>query len=297
MALKTILVTGANGQLGKSLQELSSQFCNRYHFIFTDVDTLDITDILSVRKTVTSYQVNYIINAAAYTAVDKAENEVEKAFLLNKTAVENLAIVAKEAHAMLVHISTDYVFDGKASTPYQVNDQPNPISVYGKSKWEGEQAIRAHGCNAAIIRTEWLYSPFGNNFVKTMLRLADTHDEINVVDDQIGAPTLAADLADFIMFLIDKIQIEKGVEIYHFANQGKISWCGFATKIMELANKKCQVNPIPTNAYPTLAKRPNFSVFDLSKVTCNLHYDIPYWEESLVKILPRIIYNYEHNIL
>ena len=291
---KTVLVTGANGQLGKSLQQIASDFSGRYRFLFTDVDTLDITDLAAVRRTVQAENVDFLINAAAYTAVDKAESDVDFAYLLNEKAVANLATAVKETGAFFIHISTDYVFDGQSSIPYRTTDTPNPTSVYGKSKLAGETAIVQSGCRGAIVRTAWLYSPYGNNFVKTMLRLADTKEFINVVSDQTGCPTLALDLARFLMAVIAHDGATEGLKCYHFTNKGRITWFDFASKIIRQAGKTCPVRPIPTSSYPTPATRPAFSVLDLSE--SEAFFEIPDWKESLTKVLPEIIYNYEHNI-
>lgn len=293
---KRVLITGANGQLGKSLQKIAGQKCKDCRFFFTDVDTLDITIRDNVASFVKNNGIDVIINVAAYTAVDKAEDEVDKAYLLNHAAVENLATVAASADAFLVHISTDYVFDGQSHSPYSEDASPNPVSVYGKSKWAGEQAIVQSGCRGVIIRTAWLYSPYGNNFVKTMLRLAANHSEINVVNDQIGCPTSADDLAEVIMRLVAMSSTIKTLEIYHFADKGEISWYDFACEIMKLAHKNCKVNPIATKDYPSKVQRPAYSVFNLSKVEKSLNHVIPDWNESLKKSMPEIIYNFEHDI-
>ena len=297
---QNVLVTGANGQLGKSLQDLAPQYSEDFRFIFTDVAELDITQPDAIREMVKRERVDFIINAAAYTAVDKAESDEAMAYLLNEKAVGNLAEAAKEADAMLLHISTDYVFDGKSETPYPTDATPNPLSVYGKSKWAGEQAIQHSGCKAVIVRTAWLYSPYGNNFVKTMLRLATTKESIGVVNDQMGCPTLAADLARLLIRILQKSDNLQGVSVYHFANQGKISWYDFACEIMQLAEKKigkrCKVNPITTAEYPTTATRPNFSLFDLSKTTKDFNLDIPDWKESLEKAFPQICHNFLNDI-
>ena len=282
------------------MQDLAPQYSEDFRFIFTDVAELDITQRDAIREMVKHERVNFIINAAAYTAVDKAESDEAMAYLLNEKAVGNLAEAAKEADAMLLHISTDYVFDGKSETPYPTDATPNPLSVYGKSKWAGEQAIQHSGCKAVIVRTAWLYSPYGNNFVKTMLRLATTKESIGVVSDQIGCPTLAADLAGLLIRILQHSDHLQGVSIYHFANQGKISWYDFACEIMRLAEKemgkRCQVNPITTAEYPTAATRPNFSLFDLSKTTKDFNLDIPDWKESLEKAFPQICHNFLNDI-
>ena len=297
---KNVLVTGANGQLGKSLQDLAGRYADTFRFIFTDVAELDITQPDAIREMVQREKVDFIINAAAYTAVDKAESDETMAYLLNEKAVGNLADAAKEAGAMLLHISTDYVFDGKSDTPYPTDATPNPLSVYGKSKWAGEQAILRSGCKAVIVRTAWLYSPYGNNFVKTMLRLATTKESIGVVSDQMGCPTLAADLAELLIRILQKSDNLQGVSVYHFANQGKISWYDFACEIMQLAEKemgkRCKVNPITTAEYPTAATRPNFSLFDLSKTTQDFHFDIPDWRDSLRAVFPQICHNFLNDI-
>lgn len=292
---KTILVTGANGQLGKSLQQIAPDFSEQFRFLFTDVDTLDITDLAAVRRMVQAENVVFLINAAAYTAVDKAESDIDFAYLLNEKAVANLATVAKETGAFLIHVSTDYVFDGKSSRPYQTTDRTNPTSVYGSSKLAGENALRESGCRGAIVRTAWLYSPYGNNFVKTMLRLADTKEFINVVSDQTGCPTLALDLARFIMAVIKHDGADEHVKCYHFTNKGAITWFDFASEIIRQAGKNCPVHPIPTSSYPTPATRPAFSVLDLRE--SEAIFDIPDWKESLTKVLPEIIHNYKNNIL
>lgn len=292
---KTVLVTGANGQLGKSLQQIASDFSGRYRFLFTDVDTLDITDLASVRRMVQDENVDFLINAAAYTAVDKAESDIDFAYLLNEKAVANLAAAAKEHGVFFVHISTDYVFDGKANRPYRTTDTPNPTSIYGKSKLAGETAIVQSGCRGAIVRTAWLYSPYGNNFVKTMLRLADTRESISVVSDQTGCPTLALDLARFIMTVIEHDGATEGVRCYHFTNRGEITWYDFASEIIHQYGRNCPVHPIPTSSYPTPATRPAYSVLDLSG--SEAIFDIPEWKESLTKVLPEIIHNYKNNLL
>lgn len=292
--LPNILITGANGQLGRSLREIAPFYTDRFRFIWTDVAELDITDKQAINTFITQNNVSVVINAAGYTAVDKAESDEETAYLLNETAVRNLAEVARDHHAFLIHISTDYVFDGNGNTPYSTDSEANPISVYGKSKWAGEVAVRESGVRAAIVRTAWLYSPYGQNFVKTMLRLADTRETIRVVSDQIGCPTLAKDLARFLLCIVEQNDKIDTVDTFHFANQGRISWYDFACAILQAAQKKCTVIPITTQEYPTPAKRPNFSVFDLSKSLQFFHIEIPEWKESLLNVLPQIIRNYEN---
>ncbi|MBO4645917.1 MAG: dTDP-4-dehydrorhamnose reductase [Bacteroidales bacterium] len=292
-----ILVTGANGQLGKSLQDISRSCTDSCCFVFTDIGELDITHKGAVMDMLHAEKPDAVINAAAYTAVDRAESDEETAYLLNETAVANLAEAAVATGAFLVHVSTDYVFDGQSSVPYTPDHPVHPLSVYGKSKWAGEQAVRRSQAHAAIVRTEWLYSPYGNNFVKTMLRLADSRDSLRVVNDQTGSPTLAEDLARFILGIISRRQEIAGSETFHFSNRGATTWHGFASEILRLANKNCPLFPIPTKEYPTPAQRPNFSVFDLSKGASFLDMDIPDWKESLRKSMPQILYNYENSII
>jgi dTDP-4-dehydrorhamnose reductase len=275
---KKILVTGSNGQLGSELKELS---CNsNYEFIFTDVEDLDITNIEALRSFFKDRRFNYIINCAAYTAVDKAETDYETAHKVNSLAAKNLAIISKELNISLVHISTDFVFDGTKSTPYIENDPVNPLSVYGKTKLEGEKEIINITDHAVIIRTSWLYSYYGNNFVKTMLRLGKEKRQFNVIFDQIGTPTYAKDLAAVIMKVIERESIT-GTEIYHYSNEGVASWYDFAKAIMDNAKLNCVVKPIETENYPTPAKRPHYSVLNKSKIKEHFGIEIPHWQDSL----------------
>ena len=281
----SILVTGSNGQLGHELQKISNQIkYSDFNFIFTDVETLDITDKSQIRSFVNKYHINIIINAAAYTAVDQAETDVKLAYLLNESGVVNLADIAREFDLLLIHISTDYVFDGTSKRPYKTTDKTNPLSVYGKSKLAGENAIRHSGCRSAMIRTSWLYSEFGNNFVKTIIRLGKEKKEINVVNDQAGAPTYAGDLADVILTLIKKKSDLEGCNVYHYANEGVISWYDFAVEILALSKSDCKINPISAEFYPSKVVRPQYSVFDLSKIKKELEIEIPDWKESLKKL-------------
>lgn len=261
--MTTVLVTGANGQLGKSIHRIASNY-PELKFIFTDVADLDITNSEAVDAFFQSNKIAYCINCAAYTNVDKAEEEVDKAFLINATAAKNLAESCKNFGAVLIHVSTDFVFDGTKETPYTEEDTPNPLSVYGKSKLKGEAYIQKIWDKHFIVRTSWLYSEYGSNFVKTMLRLAETRDEISVVNDQIGSPTYAGDLASFLLEIIDKPSKDYG--LYHYSNGGSISWYDFAVEIFKQHKKAVRVVPIPTTAYPTAAKRPAYSVLDLQKV-------------------------------
>ncbi len=280
-----ILVTGANGQLGSEIRELLGE--KEGHF-FTDSDTLDITDLSAVLKFVKENNIDVILNCAAYTAVDKAEEERELATLINKVGTKNLAKVCASEGVKLVHISTDYVFDGKNYKPYIEDDKPNPTGVYGKSKLEGEEEISKLSLkNSIIIRTSWVYSSYGNNFVKTMLRLGKTKDEIGVVYDQVGTPTYAKDLAQAMLEIYPKIKNDKP-EIYHYSNEGVLSWYDFAKEIMKMAKLECKVNPLKTSQYPTPAKRPHFSLLDKSRIKEDFGVEIPYWKDSLDECLKKL---------
>lgn len=276
--MTTVLVTGANGQLGKSIHRIASNY-PELKFIFTDVADLDITNSEVVDVFFQSNKMAYCINCAAYTNVDKAEEEVDKAFLINATAVKNLAESCRNSRTVLIHVSTDFVFDGTKESPYTEEDTPNPLSVYGKSKLKGEAYIQEIWDKHFIVRTSWLYSEYGSNFVKTMLRLAETRDEISVVNDQIGSPTYAGDLASFLLEIIDKSSKDYG--LYHYSNEGSISWYDFAVEIFKQHIKAVRVVPIPTSAYPTAAKRPAFSVMDLSKADDSLNLKKSCWEKRL----------------
>lgn len=280
---KNILVTGANGQLGNEIRRIAPLHENNFRFFFTDVAELDITNLEAVESFVESNKINYIINCAAYTAVDKAEDDVELCYKINKDAVANLGIAASNNNAKVIHVSTDYVYDGTATKPYVETDSVNPQSVYGKSKREGEIALMDACSNSVVIRTAWLYSIFGNNFVKTMIRLGKERDSINVVADQTGTPTNAADLAKAIVNILDHSEargFEKG--IYHYTNEGVANWYEFTLMIHKYAGiANCKVNPITTDQYPTKATRPQYSVLDKSKIKNTFKLSIPQWEESL----------------
>lgn len=279
--MHTILITGANGQLGSELKALAPQFKN-YNFIFTDVEMLDICNHKQVANFIKANQVNTIINCAAYTAVDKAETQEALANSINHLAVVNFAQLAKDNNIKLVHISTDYVFSGTNHKPYTETDVPNPQSVYGKTKLAGEQAMQAiNPANSIIIRTSWVYSKFGNNFVKTMLRLGKEREELNVVADQIGTPTHAADLAKTILTILPQIN-NKTVELYHYANEGVCSWYDFAKAIFEIHNIQVKVTPIVSEFYPTPAKRPFYSVLNKEKIKEKYLVNISFWREALV---------------
>ena len=259
-----ILVTGANGQLGNSIRQLSAGY-PQFAFVFTDVDTLDICDAQAVNAFVKEKQVDYIINCAAYTAVDKAEDDEALCLRINRDAVRNLGEAARMAGARVIHVSTDYVFDGTSSIPYTTLDAPNPINVYGKSKLAGELLALAHNPLSQVIRTSWIYSEYGNNFVKTMIRLADEGREvISVVDDQIGCPTYAGNLAQFIIELIQKPVEER---LLHYSDGEAMSWCQLTKQIFvarqEVGKTVSRLTPIPTSEYPTTAVRPNYSVLNI----------------------------------
>ena len=282
-----LLVTGCYGQLGRELEHLAS--CNPEHqWFFTDIDSLDITDIDAVERCFSEHSVDVCINCAAYTAVDKAEDEPDLAARVNTLAPQVLAETCLKHNALLVHISTDYVFDGNGTSPYQVDTPVHPQSVYGSTKAEGERLIRKSGCKHVIVRTAWLYSSTGKNFVKTMLMLGDTKDEINVVNDQRGCPTWAHDLAQALVTLIDHYGSNPVYETFHFTNEGNITWYDFACAIMEVGGKHCRVNPITTDQYPAKAHRPAYSVLDLSKIKQVTGLEIPYWRDSLVKCIEEI---------
>lgn len=285
---QTILITGANGQLGNCLRDLAKDCQDHFEFIYTDVDTLDITDAKAIESFVVDNRIDIIVNAAAYTAVDKAEEDVEAAFRINRNAVALLAAAAKQHGCHLVHISTDYVFSGEACHPYPVDAPVEPKSVYGRTKAESERAIRESGCSATIIRTSWLYSEYGHNFVKTMLKLGDEREEIAVVCDQVGGPTYAGDLAAAILKVLETNIGKTGVTIYHYANEGTASWFDFAKAIMEMGGKECRVKAIFTSEYPAKASRPAYSIFDLSLIKKEIQIEIPYWRNSLELVINKL---------
>ncbi len=284
----TILVTGCKGQLGSELKRLSKDArCSFCRFLFVDVDVLDICNRAEVQNYMSLHKVDLLINCAAYTAVDKAETDKEVAFAVNRDGVGVLADVCKEYDAYMMHVSTDYVFDGTACEPYKEADAVNPIGVYGLSKRAGEEAMMEKGVRGMIIRTAWLYSAFGNNFVKTMLRLGDERQEVMVVADQHGTPTWAADLAETIIEIILQTDFsgKQGIEIYHYTDEGECTWYEFASAIMQMAGKDCKVQPISTAEYPTSCRRPAYSVLDKTKIKQAFKVRIPEWDESLRKML------------
>ena len=290
MSKKSILVTGANGQLGSEIKFLSANYPN-YIFYFTDAPDLDITDKEGIQKYLDHNHIDCIINCAAYTAVDKAESDVELADKINNIAVGFLAEAAQKKNISLIHISTDYIFDGMGHKPYQVDHHASPVNMYGKTKLEGEEKmIDISPMGSLIIRTSWVYSSFGGNFVKTMLRLGAERGELNVIADQVGAPTYARDLARFIL---DNTLIlnNKRVEVYHYTNEGVCSWYDFAKSIIKFGKIDCAIKPIPTTAYPTPAKRPYYSLMDKNSLKDKFKVEIPYWQDSLedcIKIIQNV---------
>lgn len=272
-----ILVTGANGQLGNSVRKIAGNY-PQHKFIYTDMPEVDITDLPLLEDLVKKESVGAIINCAAFTAVDKAESCEELAAKINVDGPKNLALAAKSVGAKLVHISTDYVFDGKSSLPLKETDATQPIGVYGRTKRQGEIEVEKSGCDAIVIRTAWLYSEYGNNFVKTMLRLGKERESLNVVYDQIGTPTYATDLAFAIMTLLEKGF--KGFDTYHFSNEGVISWFDFTKAIFEIAGLGTKVSAIESFEYPTAAERPAYSVLNKRKIKA-AGVSVPYWKESL----------------
>ena len=281
-----ILVTGSTGQVGSEIQELSSNY--KYNFFFTDKESLDITNSNAIKEFVELNKVDTIINAAAYTAVDKAEQEIELADLVNHIAVKNLAQIAKEKEIKLIHISTDYVFDGTNFKPYTEDDVTNPNGIYGKTKLDGETAmISINPKNSIIIRTSWVYSSFGVNFVKTMLRLGKDRGELGVIFDQIGTPTYARDLAKTILDILPKVS-KKAVEIYNYSNEGVLSWYDFSKEIMRMAKLNCEINPIESKDYPTPCARPHYSLLNKSKIKKEFNVEIPFWKDSLDECLKKM---------
>ncbi|MCI5646790.1 MAG: dTDP-4-dehydrorhamnose reductase [Bacteroidales bacterium] len=286
--MKHILVTGCKGQLGNELQVLAPQYADTCKFFFTDKEELDITDRQAILSFVEVNGISHIINCAAFTAVDKAESEPELCELLNHTAPEYLADAAEAVGATMIQVSTDYVFDGTACRPYTETDDTCPNSVYGRTKLAGEEAVIRNCPGSMVIRTAWLYSTFGNNFVKTMLRLGKEREELGVIFDQIGTPTYARDLAEAIMTAVDK-GVRPGV--YHFTDEGVCSWYDFTRAIHELAglSDKCHVRPLHTEEYPTPAARPHYSVLDKTKIKQTYGIEIPWWKDSLKKCLKELL--------
>lgn len=280
--MAVILVTGSAGQLGNELR-VSSKNYQGYEFIFTDIDTLDITDKKALNETFQKHDPDWIINCVAYNFVDKAETDRENAFRINSLGPGNISEAIKGNDCKLIHVSTDYVFDGSSVSPYNESSVTNPQSVYGRSKLEGEKNALQHP-NTMIIRTAWLYSSFGNNFIKTILRLAGQKDSIGVVFDQTGTPTYAADLANAILTIISKVIRNQSVfsaGIYNFSNEGVCSWYDFATEILNEKGSDCRINPILSKDFPSAAKRPSYSVLDKSKIKETYGIEIPHWRTSM----------------
>ncbi len=283
-----ILITGSNGQLGSEFKALAPEY-PRYGFIFTDVEELDITDETRVKAFFEAEEPDVVINCAAYTAVDRAEDEPELAWRLNRDAVAGLTRACDLYDNYLVHISTDYVFDGKNTRPYREDDIPAPNSVYGLSKLEGEEAMQSCLQRGMIIRTSWLYSTYGHNFVKTILRKCEAGDSLNVVSDQTGTPTYARDLARTVLDILPAAMANHKLEVFHYANEGQCSWYDFAVEISRIAGLPCDIKPIDTAGFPTKALRPAYSVMDTSLIRQRFGIRIPHWKESLIeciKLLP-----------
>jgi dTDP-4-dehydrorhamnose reductase len=284
--MRNILVTGANGQLGSEIRELSSRYPANY--FFTDRDSLDITDKSSLTDYIQEKHIDTIINCAAYTAVDKAESDFENANKVNHLFVKQMAEIAKEKNIKLIHISTDYVFDGKNYKPYTEDDAVSPNGVYGSTKLDGERALQEiNPKNSIIIRTSWVYSAYGTNFVKTMLRLGKEKEQLGVIFDQVGTPTYAKDLAQTILEILPKIE-NNNVEIYHYSNEGVTSWYDFAKEIMRMVKLECEINPIETKEYPTPATRPHYSLLNKAKIKETFGITIPYWKDSLNAFLTKL---------
>lgn len=283
-----VLVTGANGQLGNEMRRIAASGTTPHRYIFTDVAELDITDPAAIEAMMEAEQVAAIVNCAAYTNVDKAEDDAATADLINNKAVANLAAAAKAHDALLIHVSTDYVFGGEGNLPRTESDAVNPLGVYGVTKLAGEQAIAAAGCRSVILRTAWLYSVHGKNFVKTMLSLMATRPELNVVFDQVGTPTYAGDLADAIAAVLCDPQVNDKLGVYHFSDEGVCSWYDFATAIGELSGSSCTVKPCHSNEFPSKVTRPAFSVLDKTKIKAAFGISVPHWRSSLISCLNKL---------
>jgi dTDP-4-dehydrorhamnose reductase len=285
-----ILITGSKGQLGSEIKDLAANYKN-FCFFFMDLPELDICNVNQVNTFFKDNNINTVINCAAYTAVDEAEHDTITAEKVNSEGVLNLVKAIEKINGKLIHISTDYVFDGNSFMPYKESDQVNPIGVYGKTKRNGELSVINSDIDGIVIRTSWLYSAYGNNFIKTMLRLGKERNELGVIFDQVGTPTNASDLAktclDILLFT-DKFKMNLKGKIYHYSNEGVTSWYDFANAIMELGLIDCKVIPIETKDYPTPAKRPHFSVLNKSKIKNDFEIDIPYWRDTLKKCIKKI---------
>lgn len=279
-----ITVLGSKGQLGQSLMDVSFNY-PQHNFLFTDIDTVDIRFQRQIENFVLRNHPSVLINCAAFTAVEKAQNDFKSAMDLNIHAVENLAKVAVEHDIFLVHVSTDYVHDGKQSRLYRETDNAHPLSVYGRTKWKGEIGMKRIHCKGAIVRTSWLYSEYGSNFLRAMLNLADENNEIKVVYDQLGSPTYARDLAEGIMEIINQKEKIEECETFNYTNEGVASWYDFAVEIMRLGKRKCKVLPIPSSQYPTSVKRPFHTILDKQKFKDTFEVEIPYWRDALERCI------------
>jgi dTDP-4-dehydrorhamnose reductase len=291
MSQPVVLVTGANGQVGQELRVLAASY-PAFEFVFTSHENMPVHDEAAVQQLFAAHRPAYCINCAAYTAVDKAESEQEAAYQVNAEGPRILAAACKTFNTRFIHISTDYVFNGQSPVPYKEDAATDPVNLYGASKLKGEQLCLQTNPTAIVIRTAWVYSSFGKNFVKTMMKLMHDRPAINVVSDQVGAPTYAADLAKCMMEIIARCQLSGDnwtPGLYHYSNQGRISWYDFAVAIKELTGSTCMVNPIPTEQYPTPAKRPAFSLLDTGKIQSTFHCTIPEWKDSLQQCLKLLI--------
>lgn len=283
-----ILITGANGQLGSEIKDISNSFKTLALF-YAGSETVDICNYSELKKFVLANNIEAIINCAAYTQVDRAENDFEQAERINFTGVCNLIKIIKEINGKIIHISTDYVFDGTNFKPYNENDRTNPIGVYGKTKAKGEEALKTSNINGITIRTSWLYSEFGNNFVRTMLKIGIDREELGVIFDQVGSPTNAKDLAFVCLQILSKKErLNENGLVYHYSNEGVASWYDFAKAIMQFAKINCTINPIETKEYPTPAKRPHYSILNKNKIKKDFGVEIPYWRDSLKKCIENI---------
>lgn len=283
-----ILVTGGDGQLGSALKKLAGDYKD-YIFTFIDVRDLDLTDSSAMAAFLGTHQPGILINCAAYTAVDKAESETDRAMAVNATAPGEIARICSETGIRLIHISTDYVFDGRSFIPYKETDPVNPVSVYAKSKLEGETRIQKQHVKGIIIRTSWLYSEYGQNFVKTILKKGKELGKLRVVYDQVGGPTYAGDLARVILDIMPEVVNAGSMEVYHYANEGVISWYDFANAIIDISGINCILEPVETKAYPTPAARPSYSVFNKTKFKERFGIAIPYWRDSLKECIGNLM--------
>jgi dTDP-4-dehydrorhamnose reductase len=286
-----VLITGSNGQLGSEIRELAANY-KKLDFVFKDLPGLDICNFFLLQSFIKNNNINAVINCAAYTAVDKAEQNAQIAEDVNSKGVLNLVNALKSVNGKLIHISTDYVFSGDHFMPYDESDSVSPIGVYGETKRDGELAVINSNIDGIVIRTSWLYSSFGNNFLKTILRLVKQKEELGVVFDQLGTPTYARDLAKACLEILcmgSSVNISKNGNLYHYSNEGVASWYDFAISIMKISGEKCKVKPIQTKDYPALAKRPQYSVLNKFKIKTDFKIEIPYWRDSLKDCMKKII--------